>query len=103
MTKSLRILMVSLIGAAILALGAFYFGAPLFGWVIMVAIFVIYLMSAMQIFSSVRTADAERNLLKKSAEACDAGNEIIAEELPAGIFQDRVQFLKRFASRHIAL
>lgn len=95
--------MVSLIGAAILALGAFYFGAPLFGWVIMVAIFVIYLMSAMQIFSSVRTADAERNLLKKSAEACDAGNEIIAEELPAGIFQDRVQFLKRFASRHIAL
>ena len=49
MTKSLRILMVSLIGAAILALGAFYFGAPLFGWVIMVAIFVIYLMSAMQI------------------------------------------------------
>ncbi len=95
--------MVSLIGAAILALGAFYFGAPLFGWVIMVAIFVIYLMSAMQIFSSVRTADAERNLLKKSAEACDAGNEIIAEELPAGIFQARVQFLKRFASRHIAL
>ena len=37
------ILLLTLVGIGALACGAIYFGAPLFGWIIMAAIFVVFL------------------------------------------------------------
>ena len=37
------ILLLSVVGLAVLLAGAFYFGAPLFGWIIMIAIFAVFI------------------------------------------------------------
>ena len=104
MKKSFWTLILSGIGAIILAGSAFYFGAPLFGWLIMAAIFVIYLMSAWKIFRGIASAEAERNLVEKCREACDAGKEPFASDVQAdGLLSARIRFMKNLVARRVSM
>ena len=53
------------IGLIVLLFGAFYFGAPLFGWLILASIFFIYLFSFFKDFSLLRQMEKEAFALKE--------------------------------------
>lgn len=102
MKKSLWTLLVSLIGAVVLVSGAFYFGAPLFGWLIMIAIFVIYLLSAWNTFSAIREIVGERELASKYASLYESGSSPSDAEIAgSGILNGRIRFLRMLKSRQV--
>lgn len=102
MTKSVWTLLVSLIGAVALVFGAVYFGAPLFGWLIMAAIFVIYLLTAWNTFREIRKIDGERSLARKYAALYDSGNSPSdADVASAGILNGRIRFLRSLVSKNV--
>lgn len=102
MKKSLWTLLVSLIGAVVLVSGAFYFGAPLFGWLIMVAIFVIYLLSAWNTFQAIRQIAGERELAAKYASLYESGSFPSDAEIEGtGILNGRIRFLRMLKSRQV--
>lgn len=102
MKKSLWTLLVSLIGAVVLVSGAFYFGAPLFGWLIMVAIFVIYLLSAWNTFQAIRQIAGERELAAKYASLYESGSSPSDAEIEGtGILNGRIRFLRMLKSRQV--
>ena len=63
------ILLLTLVGVAALACGAMYFGAPLFGWIIMAAIFVVFLAEQFMSMASARKIIAE----EEQVAACEGG------------------------------
>ena len=63
------ILLLTLVGIAALVCGALYFGAPLFGWVIMAAIFVVFLVEQFLDMASAKKILAETEQL----DACENG------------------------------
>ena len=63
------ILLLTLVGIAALACGALYFGAPLFGWIIMAAIFVVFLVEQFLDMASAKKIQAESEQL----DACENG------------------------------
>ncbi len=63
------ILLLTLVGVAALACGAMYFGAPLFGWIIMAAIFVVFLAEQFMSMASARKISAE----EEQVAACESG------------------------------
>ncbi len=63
------ILLLTLVGIAALACGALYFGAPLFGWIIMAAIFVVFLVEQFLDMASAKKILAESEQL----DACENG------------------------------
>ena len=63
------ILLLTLVGVAALACGAMYFGAPLFGWIIMAAIFVVFLAEQFMSMASARKISAE----EEQVAACEGG------------------------------
>ena len=102
MTKSSRTLIISLIGAIVLATGAVYFGAPLFGWLIMIAIFAIYILTSWNIFRGFANTAKEREQAKKYADLYNAGSAPSNAELEAdGILNSRVRFLKDLAAKQV--
>lgn len=102
MKKSLWTLLVFLIGAVVLVSGAFYFGAPLFGWLIMVAIFVIYLLSAWNTFQAIRQIAGERELAAKYASLYESGSFPSDAEIEGtGILNGRIRFLRMLKSRQV--
>ncbi len=104
MTKSLQTLILSFVGAAALVAGAFYFGAPLFGWLIMIAIFGIYLISAWNIFCGIRSVEKEKERLKRYGSLYAAGEEPSSAELePDGLLNGRIRFLKMLRQKNIKL
>ena len=98
MTKSSRTLIISLIGAIVLATGAVYFGAPLFGWLIMIAIFAIYILTSWNIFRGFANTAKEREQAKKYADLYNAGS---APSNAEGILNSRVRFLKDLAAKQV--
>ena len=102
MTKSSRTLIISLIGAIVLATGAVYFGAPLFGWLIMIAIFAIYILTSWNISRGFANTAKEREQAKKYADLYNAGSAPSNAELEAdGILNSRVRFLKDLAAKQV--
>ncbi len=102
MKKSLWTLLVSLIGAVVLVSGAFYFGAPLFGWLIMVAIFVIYLLSAWNTFRAICEITADRGLAAKYASLYESGSSPSDAEIEgSGILNGRIRFLRSLSARKV--
>ena len=63
------ILLLTLVGIGALACGAVYFGAPLFGWIIMVAIFVVFLAEQFMSMAAARKISAE----EEQIAACESG------------------------------
>ena len=104
MTKSSRTLIISLIGAVVLAIGAVYFGAPLFGWLIMFAIFAIYLLTSWNIFREIRATDVERVQVKKLVEVYNAGNVPADSDVEGeGILNSRVRFFKTLSQKQVVV
>lgn len=63
------ILLLTLVGFGALACGAMYFGAPLFGWIIMAAIFVVFLAEQFMSMAAARKISAE----EEQIAACESG------------------------------
>ena len=63
------ILLLTLVGVAALACGAMYFGAPLFGWIIMAAIFVVFLAEQFMSMASAKKISADED----QVTACEGG------------------------------
>ena len=53
------ILLLTIVGFAVLMVGALYFGAPLFGWIIMIAIFAVFLAEQVMTLRAVRQVNEE--------------------------------------------
>ncbi len=95
MTKFLKTLLLSLVGAIVLVAGAFYFGAPLFGWLIIAAIFGIYLISSIRISLGIRADEKARAKLEKYASLFERGRTPAESELDSSNAVDsRIRFLK---------
>lgn len=102
MKKSLWTLLVSLIGAVVLVSGAFYFGAPLFGWLIIIAIFAIYALTAWNTFQAICRIARERNLASRYASLYESGNSPSDAEIEgAGILNGRIRFLRSLSARKV--
>lgn len=102
MKKSLWTLLVALIGAVVLVSGAFYFGAPLFGWLIMVAIFAIYLLSAWNVFRAICQIAGERELAARYASLYESGSSPSDAEVEgAGGLNGRIRFLRSLSARKV--
>ena len=78
------ILVLSVVGLAVLVAGASYFGAPLFGWVIMVAIFAVFIFDQFKLLASLKRIGEEEGLV----ESCESrhtfsvsGDGIVAKRL----------------------
>ena len=78
------ILVLSVVGLAVLVAGASYFGAPLFGWVIMVAIFAVFIVDQFKLLASLKRIGEEEGLV----ESCESrhtfsvsGDGIVAKRL----------------------
>lgn len=78
------ILVLSVVGLLVLVAGAFYFGAPLFGWIIMAAIFAVFIVEQFKLLASLRRIAEEESLI----ESCEnsrtfsvSGDGIVAKRL----------------------
>lgn len=78
------ILVLSVVGLLVLFAGAFYFGAPLFGWIIMAAIFAVFIVEQFKLLASLRRIAEEESLI----ESCEnsrtfsvSGDGIVAKRL----------------------
>ena len=57
------ILLLSVVGLAVLLAGAFYFGAPLFGWIIMIAIFAVFIVEQALALKKLRQMSSESEII----------------------------------------
>ena len=78
------ILSLTIVGFIVLVAGAFYFGAPLFGWIIMIAIFAVFLAEQIISLGAVKRVNEEGELVslcesRKSFEI--NGNGVVASRL----------------------
>ena len=55
------ILVLTVVGLAVLVAGAVYFGAPLFGWIIMAAIFAVFVIDQFRLLSALKTMSSDEN------------------------------------------
>lgn len=65
MKNSALTLLLIVAGVAVLAAGSLYFGAPLFGWLIIAAIFVIFIGAAFKDFKLIKQVESESEILKE--------------------------------------
>ena len=63
------ILALTVVGLIALMAAAFYFGAPLFGWVIMVAIFAVFIGEQLVALKTVKQVAAENEASPASSQA----------------------------------
>ena len=63
------ILLLTIVGVAVLMVGALYFGAPLFGWIIMIAIFAVFLAEQVMTLRAVRQVNEEEELIASCASS----------------------------------
>ena len=57
------ILLLTIVGFVVLMTGAIYFGAPLFGWIIMIAIFAVFLAEQIMTLRAVKQVNEENELI----------------------------------------
>lgn len=61
-------LVLTIVGFAVLLAGSFYFGAPLFGWIIMVAIFAVFVVEQVIALKKIRQISVEENIVDSCKE-----------------------------------
>lgn len=93
--NSKLILLLTVIGFLVLVASAFYFGAPLFGWIVVVAIFAIFLGSQWRDFKLMKQIEKEREVLKAHS------NGLILDKKVPGIVGDRIAVVKRLAAHKV--
>lgn len=78
------ILVLTVVGLLVLVAGALYFGAPLFGWIIMAAIFAVFIIDQFRLLSalkSIRSEEGEIESCEKSGMYAVAGDGVVARRL----------------------
>ena len=78
------ILVLTVVGLLVLVAGALYFGAPLFGWIIMAAIFAVFIIDQFKLLvslKSIHNEDGEIESCEKSGMYAVAGDGIVARRL----------------------
>lgn len=78
------ILLLTVVGFIVLSAGAFYFGAPLFGWIIMIAIFAVFVVEQLVALGKVRKVKVEDDLIvqcEKSGSFEVDGDGVVASRL----------------------
>ncbi|MCQ2098994.1 hypothetical protein SAMN05720766_105185 [Fibrobacter sp. UWH9] len=91
------ILLLTIVGLVVLVAGALYFGAPLFGWVIMGAIFVVFVMEQLLALKKLNLIEAENLVL----DECESrGSYSVSGE---GVVANRIQLANRLMAKRIRL
>ena len=78
------ILVLTVVGLLVLVAGALYFGAPLFGWIIMAAIFAVFIIDQFKLLSalkSIRSEEGEIESCEKTGMYAVAGDGVVARRL----------------------
>ena len=91
------ILVLTVVGFTTLVVGALYFGAPAFGWIIMIAIMAVYLVEQLSAIRKMKQIMAENDII----DACV--NEHVYPELDEGVVSKRVEMAKRLLKKDIRL
>ncbi|MCQ2104832.1 MAG: fimbrial protein [Fibrobacter sp.] len=91
------ILLLTVVGLAVLLAGATYFGAPLFGWVIMAAIFVVFIVEQVSALKKTKQIAAETEVL----ETCESrGSYSVAGD---GVVAERFKLARKLLSKNVRL
>jgi len=91
------ILVLTVVGFAALIAGALYFGAPAFGWIIMIAIMAVYLVEQLSAIRKMKQIIAENEII----DACE--QEHVYPELDSGVVAKRLEMAKRLLKKNIRL
>lgn len=91
------ILLLSVVGLAVLLAGAFYFGAPLFGWIIMIAIFAVFIVEQALALKKLRQMSAESEII----DECERRR--IYSASGDGVVAARIKLAERLLSKNIRL
>ena len=91
------ILVLTVVGFANLIAGALYFGAPAFGWIIMIAIMAVYLVEQLSAIRKMKQIIAEDEII----DACE--QEHVYPELDSGVVAKRLEMAKRLLKKNIRL
>ena len=91
------ILVLTVVGFATLIAGALYFGAPAFGWIIIIAIIAVYLVEQISAIRKMKQILAEDDII----DACE--KEHVYPELDNGIVAKRLDMAKRLLQKDIRL
>ena len=91
------ILVLTVVGLVTLIAGALYFGAPAFGWIIMIAIMAVYLVEQISAIRKMKQIVAEDEII----DACE--KEHVYPELDEGVVAKRVELAKRLLQKNIRL
>lgn len=98
MKKSFNmILVLTVVGFVTLIAGALYFGAPAFGWIIMIAIIAVYLVEQISAIRKMKQIIAEDEII----DACEKEN--VYPELDSGVVAKRVDLARRLLQKKIRL
>ena len=90
------ILALTIVGLLALVIAAFYFGAPLFGWVIMAAIFAVFIGEQLVALKTVKQIAAETEIL----ETCEKRGGYVAGD---GVVAKRVALARNLIAKNIRL
>lgn len=91
------ILLLTVVGLAILVAGAFYFGAPLFGWIIMIAIFAVF------VIEQALTLKKLKQMQSESAIIDDCERRRIYTADGNGVVATRIKLAERLLAKGIRL
>ena len=91
------ILVLTVVGFVTLIAGALYFGAPAFGWIIMIAIIAVYLVEQISAIRKMKQIIAEDDII----DACEREN--VYPELDSGVVAKRIELAKRLLQKNIRL
>lgn len=86
------ILVLTVVGLAVLVAGAIYFGAPLFGWIIMAAIFAVFMVEQVRAIACLKRISAEDALV-------DGGARVSGD----GVVANRIRLARELLSKGIRL
>jgi len=91
------ILVLTVVGFVTLIAGALYFGAPAFGWIIMIAIIAVYLVEQISAIRKMKQIISEDKII----DACEKEN--VYPELDSGVVAKRVELARRLLQKKIRL
>ncbi|MBR6943162.1 MAG: apolipoprotein A1/A4/E family protein [Fibrobacter sp.] len=91
------ILVLTVVGFVTLIAGALYFGAPAFGWIIMIAIIAVYLVEQISAIRKMKQIIFEDEII----DACEKEN--VYPELDSGVVAKRVELARRLLQKKIRL
>ena len=91
------ILLLTIVGFAVLVAGAFYFGAPLFGWIIMLAIFAVFLVEQFLAMGKVKQVAAEEELI----DSCESRKSFMVNG--DGVVAKRIKLAQELLQKGIRL